>query len=140
MESLDYSVAPEIAMLLYQDIYDIDKGILIERYCEPKDYIPAFLAAEQTKERFLAIDAHIIQYGHIYGNLWKALIKNEIPILEYDTEKHAVLMPGERWNYEFTEKAVMLFMEPEIYEYVMQSERLFRLQNMMLSGQIDYEN
>lgn len=30
-----------------------------------------------------------------------ALIKNEIPILEYDTEEHAVLMPGERWNYEF---------------------------------------
>ena len=58
-----------------------------------------------------------------------ALIKNEIPILEYDTEEHAVdrksvvqgksvLMPGERWNYEFTEKAVMLFMEPEIDEYV----------------------
>lgn len=48
-----------------------------------------------------------------------ALIKNEIPILEYDTEEHAVLMPGERWNYEFTEKAVMLFMEPEIDEYAL---------------------
>ena len=51
-----------------------------------------------------------------------ALIKNEIPILEYDTEEHAVLMPGERWNYEFTEKAVMLFMEPEIDEYVINHE------------------
>lgn len=47
-----------------------------------------------------------------------ALIKNEIPILEYDTEEQAVLMPGERWNYEFTEKVVMLFMEPEIDDYV----------------------
>lgn len=35
-----------------------------------------------------------------------ALIKNEIPILEYDTEEKAVLMPGERWNYEFTERVV----------------------------------
>ena len=51
-----------------------------------------------------------------------ALIKNEIPILEYDTEEHAVLMPGERWNYEFTEKAVMLFMEPEIDEFVINHE------------------
>lgn len=47
-----------------------------------------------------------------------ALIKNEIPILEYDTEEQAVLMPGERWDYEFTDKVVMLFMEPEIDEYV----------------------
>lgn len=31
-----------------------------------------------------------------------ALIKNEIPILEYDTEEHAVLMPGGKmklWVY-----------------------------------------
>lgn len=47
-----------------------------------------------------------------------ALIKNEIPILEYDTEKTAVLMPGHSWNYQFTEKAVLLFMEPEIDDYV----------------------
>lgn len=45
------------------------------------------------------------------------LIKNEIPILEYDTDKQAVLMPG-RFNYLFSEKAVLLFMEPEIDEYV----------------------
>lgn len=48
-----------------------------------------------------------------------ALIKNEIPILEYDTEEQAVLMPGERRDYKFTEKAIMLFMEPEIDEYVL---------------------
>lgn len=47
-----------------------------------------------------------------------ALIKNEIPILEYDTEKQAVLMPENSWDYHFTEKAVLLFMEREIEEYV----------------------
>lgn len=51
-----------------------------------------------------------------------ALIKNKIPILEYDTEEQAVLMPGERWDYAFTEKVVMLFMEPEIDEYVASHE------------------
>lgn len=43
-----------------------------------------------------------------------ALIKNEIPILEYDTEQQAVLMPGHGQDYKFTKKAVMLFMEAEI--------------------------
>lgn len=47
-----------------------------------------------------------------------ALIKNEIPILEYDTEKAAVIMPGHSWDYKFTEKAVLLFMEAEIDDYV----------------------
>lgn len=50
------------------------------------------------------------------------LIKNSIPILEYDTEEKAVLMPGERWNYEFTERVVMLFMKPEIEDYVASHE------------------
>lgn len=36
------------------------------------------------------------------GHLWKYY------------QNHIVLMPGERWSYEFTERAVMLFMEPEI--------------------------
>ena len=47
-----------------------------------------------------------------------ALIKNEIPILEYDTQQQAILMPGHGQDYKFTKKAVMLFMEPEIEEYV----------------------
>lgn len=47
-----------------------------------------------------------------------ALIKNDIPILEYDTEKQAVLMPDEKWDNKFTKCAVMLFMEPEIEDYV----------------------
>lgn len=47
-----------------------------------------------------------------------ALIKNEIPILEFDTEPKAVIMPGHGWDYKFTKKAVMLFMESEIEEYV----------------------
>ncbi|HKM00218.1 MAG TPA: nucleoside phosphorylase [Mobilitalea sp.] len=49
-----------------------------------------------------------------------ALIKNEIPILEYDTETTAVIMPGHSWDYKFTKKAVMLFMEPEIDDYVLE--------------------
>ena len=43
-----------------------------------------------------------------------ALIKNEIPILEYDTEEKAVIMPE---NNNFPSKAVMLFMEKELEEY-----------------------
>lgn len=44
------------------------------------------------------------------------LIKNRIPILEYDTEKKAVLMPD--WGHQFTPWAVMLFMEKEIDDFV----------------------
>lgn len=47
-----------------------------------------------------------------------ALIKNEIPILEFDSETRAVMMPGCRSAYKFTEKAVMLFMESEVEEFV----------------------
>ncbi len=47
-----------------------------------------------------------------------ALIKNEIPILEYDTESQSVIMPGNQYDYKFCEKAVMLFMEPEIEEFI----------------------
>lgn len=46
-----------------------------------------------------------------------ALIKNEIPILEYDTEAKAVLMPGHGWDYKFAQTAVMLFMEKETDEF-----------------------
>ncbi len=47
-----------------------------------------------------------------------ALIKNEIPILEYDTEARAVLMPSVASSSIFTEKAVMLFMKQEVEDYV----------------------
>lgn len=47
-----------------------------------------------------------------------ALIKNENPILEYDTQKQAILMPGRESDYKFTDKAVMLFMGSEIDDYV----------------------
>lgn len=47
------------------------------------------------------------------------LIKNEIPILEYDTEESAVLMPEHSSDRHFTEKAVLLFMEQEqIDDYI----------------------
>ena len=47
-----------------------------------------------------------------------ALIKNEIPILEYDTGREAILMPGAGRDYRFTPKAVLLFMDSEIDRYV----------------------
>ncbi len=51
-----------------------------------------------------------------------ALVKNEIPILEYDTEETAVIMPGHDCDDTFPEKAVMLFMEPEIDDFVAENE------------------
>lgn len=46
-----------------------------------------------------------------------ALIKNKIPILEFDTEQAAVIMPGHDSEDHFSEKAVMLFMESEVSDY-----------------------
>ena len=51
-----------------------------------------------------------------------AVIKNEIPILEFDTEHKAVIMPGHHFDYHFPQKAVMLFMEPEIDDFVAHNE------------------
>lgn len=48
-----------------------------------------------------------------------SLIKNDIPILEYDTNSKAVIMPGHNTNFHFLEKVVMLFMETEIDDYAM---------------------
>ncbi len=47
-----------------------------------------------------------------------AVFKNEIPILEFDTEQSAVIMPGHHSEYNFPQKAVMLFMESEIDDFV----------------------
>ena len=46
------------------------------------------------------------------------IIKDEIPILEFDTEQSAVIMPENCYDYHFPHKAVMLFMEPEIDDFV----------------------
>ena len=51
-----------------------------------------------------------------------SLIKNDIPILEYDINSEAVIMPGHSTNFKFPERAVMLFMEKEIDDYVMTNE------------------
>ncbi len=51
-----------------------------------------------------------------------ALVKNEIPILEYDTEQTAVIMPGHHSDFVFPSRAVMLFMEPEIDDFVAENE------------------
>lgn len=47
-----------------------------------------------------------------------SIIKNDIPILEYDTESQAVIMPEDSTDFHFPERAVMLFMDKEIDEYV----------------------
>ena len=51
-----------------------------------------------------------------------AILKNEIPILEFDTEQKAVIMPGHHTDYQFPIKAVMLFMGPEIDEFVAENQ------------------
>lgn len=51
-----------------------------------------------------------------------ALVKNELPILEYDTEQKAVIMPGHHSDFKFPERAVMLFMEQEINDFVAENE------------------
>jgi uridine phosphorylase len=51
-----------------------------------------------------------------------AIFKNEIPILEFDTEQSAVIMPRHNLYYNFPHKAVMLFMEPEIDDFVANNE------------------
>lgn len=48
-----------------------------------------------------------------------ALVKNRIPILEYDTQQKAILTPEDSCGYKFANKAVMLFMEREVEEYAL---------------------
>ena len=50
------------------------------------------------------------------------IFKHEIPILEFDTEQSAVIMPGHHSDYNFPQKAVMLFMETEIDDFTAQNE------------------
>ena len=50
------------------------------------------------------------------------LIKNDIPILEYDTSDKAMIMSGHSTDFHFPERAVMLFMEKEIDDYVVTNE------------------
>lgn len=52
----------------------------------------------------------------------RALWKNEIPILEFDTEQEAMIMPGHHTEYQFPAKAVMLFMEPEVEDFAAENE------------------
>lgn len=51
-----------------------------------------------------------------------ALYKNEIPILEFDTEQKAVLMPGHHSDFKFPKKAVMLFMQKETDDFARENE------------------
>ena len=51
-----------------------------------------------------------------------AVFKNQIPILEFDSEQNAVIIPGHHSDYNFPRKAVMLFMEPEINDFVAKNQ------------------
>lgn len=51
-----------------------------------------------------------------------AVMKSQIPILEFDTEQSAVIMPGHHSDHHFPQKAVMLFMEQEIEDFAAQNE------------------
>lgn len=50
-----------------------------------------------------------------------ALIKNEIPILEYDSEQRAVIMPNPKNLYSFPKKAVFPFLLDEIETYAIEN-------------------
>nr|WP_242985630.1 hypothetical protein [Ruminococcus sp. AF43-11] len=51
-----------------------------------------------------------------------SLIKNDYPILEYDTESKAIIMPGHSTDFHFPERAVMLFMETEVENYAVEND------------------
>lgn len=51
-----------------------------------------------------------------------AFIKNEIPILEYDSEKKAILMPNRKNLYSFPKKAVFPFLCDEIEAFAAQND------------------
>ena len=50
-----------------------------------------------------------------------SLIKNAYPILEYDTESKAIIMPGFSSDFHFPERAVMLFMDTEVDDYALEN-------------------
>ena len=55
-----------------------------------------------------------------------AIIKNEIPILEYDDNPHSVLMPNhEKLNLKLPQKAVFAFLGDWIDEYARQHDCKF---------------
>lgn len=51
-----------------------------------------------------------------------SLIKNDYPILEYDTDSAAIIMPGHFTDFHFPERAVMLFMETEVDDYALKND------------------
>lgn len=51
-----------------------------------------------------------------------SLIKNLLPILEYDTESRAIIIPGHSTDFHFPERAVMLFMEMEVENYALEND------------------
>ena len=51
-----------------------------------------------------------------------SLNKYDYPILEYDTESKAIIMPGHSTDFHFPERAVMLFMETEVENYAVEND------------------
>ncbi len=46
-----------------------------------------------------------------------SVVKNDMPILEYDSEQKAILMPNRKRLYSFPKKVAFPFLNDEIYEY-----------------------
>ena len=51
-----------------------------------------------------------------------SLNKYDYPILEYDTESKAIIMPGHSTDFHFPERAVMLFMDTEVDHYALEND------------------
>ena len=61
-----------------------------------------------------------------------AVFKNEIPILEFDTEQSAVIVPGHHSDYKFPQKAVMLFIESHVDHF--SSQNTYEMVGRFVSG------
>lgn len=47
------------------------------------------------------------------------LVKNHLPILEFDTDNKAVIMPEYSTDFHFPDRAVILFIDKKINNYVL---------------------
>ncbi|WP_407385793.1 nucleoside phosphorylase [Ruminococcus sp.] len=51
-----------------------------------------------------------------------SLFRNTLPILEYDDDSNAIIMPGHSTDFHFPERAIMLFMETEVENYALEND------------------
>ena len=72
------------------------------------------MADSQVEAEVTASNYSLIQ--NILGGVM--IVKNEFPILEYDTDKNAIIMPShEGYNVKLPKKAVLAFLGDEIEKY-----------------------